>query len=143
MLTDSIQNSMVLIIWVCILTTLIGLLTGLGSLFANKGFQKTIVLSAILQLVLPPFFVISWWMQRLGGSDGWNLYSMSGAIWLCSLLYWPIPFFLIRGCLQQVDRCLLESEPLLRGMGSGSPCPLAILVATPLRGHRAGGSTDP
>ena len=43
---------MVLIIWVCILTTLIGL-TGLGSLFANKGFQKTIVLLAILQLVLP------------------------------------------------------------------------------------------
>ena len=116
MLADSIQNSMVLIIWVCILTSLIGLLTGLGSLFANKGIQKTIVLSAILQLVLPPFFVISWWMQRSGGSDGWNLYSMSGAIWLCSLLYWPIPFFLIRGCLQQVDRCLLESEPLLRGM---------------------------
>ena len=27
--------------------------------------------------------------------------------------------------------------------GSGPPCPLAILVATPLRGHRAGGSTDP
>ena len=107
---------MVLIIWVCLLTTLIGLLTGLGSLFANKGIQKTIVLSAVLQLVLPPFFVISWWMQRSGGSDGWNLYSMSGAIWLCSLLYWPIPFFLIRGCLQQVDRCLLESEPLLRGM---------------------------
>ncbi|MEC7199888.1 MAG: hypothetical protein VXW84_04580, partial [Verrucomicrobiota bacterium] len=80
MLTDSIQNSMVLIIWVCILTTLIGLLTGLGSLFAKKGIQKTIVLSAILQLVLPPFFVINWWMQRSGGSDGWNLYSMSGAI---------------------------------------------------------------
>ena len=41
---------------------------------------------------------------------------MSGAIWLCSLLYWPIPFLPHQGCLQQVDRCLLESEPLLRGM---------------------------
>ena len=60
MLTDSIQNSMVLIIWVCYLRP-IGLLTVWKPL-RKQGFE-TIVLSAILQLVLPPFFVISWWMQ--------------------------------------------------------------------------------
>ena len=102
------------------MTTLTGCLTALGTLMGSKRFRQGMVIVSILNLVLPQFMVLSWWLGLFGEAGvlrswlNWNLYSMTGAIWVTTLLFWPIPFLCALGSLQKINHRLFEVDPSLR-----------------------------
>lgn len=120
MLSQPLQNSLWLTACVCLLTTFIGWVTAIATCLQGRIIRRFLIVAALMQLALPPFFLINWWMQRLSTSSSWrhwldwNLYSMGGAVWLCSLLFWPIPFFVMLRSIRQLNTELLDTEPWLK-----------------------------
>jgi ABC-type Fe3+ transport system permease subunit len=79
------------------------------------------MLWAVIALVLPPFLVTNCWLDLLGQNGTWriwlpfNLYSLGGAVWLLTLLTWPITTLLVLGAWNRLESPQLESDPMLRG----------------------------
>lgn len=115
-----ITQTLILITTVCVVSLVVGCVTALGAWLASKPFRHIIVAGATLNLVLPQFMFLTFWMGLFGEAGtlrpwlDWNLYSMSGAVWICILLYWPIPFLCALGTLERMHPHLLEVEPELR-----------------------------
>lgn len=115
-----VTQTLILITAVCAVSLVVGCVTALGAWLTSKPFRNVIVAGAILNLVLPQFMFLTYWMGLFGEAGSlrpwldWNLYSMSGAVWMCSFLYWPIPFLCALGTLERMHPHLLEVEPELR-----------------------------
>ena len=115
-----ITQTMILIAAVCVVSMVMGCVTALGAWLAPRPARNIIVAGAILNLVLPQFMFLTFWMGLFGEAGSlrpwldWNLYSMSGAVWVCALLYWPIPFLCALGTLERTHPHLFEVEPELR-----------------------------
>src|SRR5262245_56593788 len=77
--------------------------------------------AALATLALPPFLVVSAWLDLLRQTVAWpgtgffSLFSLGGAIWLLTLLYWPISTLAIWGAWSRLEAAQLELEPRLRG----------------------------
>jgi ABC-type Fe3+ transport system permease subunit len=60
-------------------------------------------------------------LHYLGHAGAWHawlpfdVFSLAGAIWVLSLLFWPPSFFLIWGAWQRLEAAQLESDLLVRG----------------------------
>jgi iron(III) transport system permease protein len=111
------------------------LVGGMTALFAGTlGFVAAVALkgmdgrwrswllpATVIALGLPPFLVTNCWLDLLGNNGTWrtwlpfNLYSLGGAVWLLTLLYWPITALFVLGAWSQLEASQLEIEPLMRG----------------------------
>ena len=96
-----------------------------------KGHWRVAVLGlAIVALALPPFMATNCWLHFLGATGVWrgwlpfNIFSLGGAIWILSLLTWPISLFLVCGAWTRLEASQLESEPA----ASGSPLIRGLLL---------------
>jgi iron(III) transport system permease protein len=107
------------------LTTLLagglGLLVALGLAGIGNQWRRWMFTGAIIALVLPPFLVTNCWLDLLGHNGAWrswlplNLYSLGGAVWLLTLLTWPLTTVLVLSAWNQLESPQLESDPALRG----------------------------
>ena len=77
--------------------------------------------AAVAAFALPPFLVTNCWLHYLGHVGVWHswlpfdLFFLSGTIWVLTMLFWPLSFFLVWGAWQRLEPAQLESDLLLRG----------------------------
>jgi ABC-type Fe3+ transport system permease subunit/sugar lactone lactonase YvrE len=98
-------------------TLLLGAAAALWLLGLPGRGQRAFLLGAVVALALPPFVVANAWLRWLGPTGvwrdwlPWNLYSLGGAVWVLSLMFW-----LLWGAWQRVQGSQLECEPSLTGL---------------------------
>ena len=115
-------NTITLMACVGIMTTLTGSIAALGALMGSIRFRRGLVILSILHLVLPQMMILSWWLGLFGETGilrpwmDWNLYSLTGAIWVTTLLFWPVPFLSALGSLQRINHQIFEVDSGLRNI---------------------------
>ncbi len=86
-----------------------------------RATSRWIVGMAVLVLALPPFLVTNAWLELVGQGGAWrswlpfDLYSLSGTVWVLTLLYWPVPFLFVLGVWPRLQPSQVEADPELRG----------------------------
>src|SRR5207247_1928775 len=76
---------------------------------------------AVMALALPPFLVTNCWLDLLGYTGVWrgwlplNIYSLGGAVWILSLLVWPITLLAVASAWRRLEPSQLESDPAVTG----------------------------
>ncbi len=97
--------------------------------------RRWLVGLAVLALALPPFLVTGCWLHLLGLTGVWrrwlpfDIYSLGGAVWILSLMLWPISLLLILSAWHRLQPNQLENEPALAGW------PLMRWLLAPLAGN--------
>src|SRR5438309_1481856 len=86
------------------LSALLAVPVGFGAALFGMGLERRcrigLLFAAIVSLALPPFLVTNCWLQLLGEGGLWrawlpfNILSLGGAVWIFSLLYWPVSFLM-------------------------------------------------
>ena len=116
-----LQNSLLVSGLTMALAVGLGFAVALTLAGASGRSRRLVLWLAMTSLALPPFVATNCWLDLLG-SQGvlgrWlpvDLYSLGGAVWLLTLLTWPITTLLVSGVWSRVERCHLESDPVLRG----------------------------
>ncbi|WCJ59282.1 6-bladed beta-propeller [Fontisphaera persica] len=116
-------NSLALAAAVTAATLLAGLPAALA-LNGLRGAARALVLGGVITaLALPSFVVVDAWLEWLGAGGRlahllppWcKIYSLPGAAWVLSLMFWPIPCLAAWSAWQALTREHYESEPALRG----------------------------
>ena len=110
------------------LATLVSLLAlGMGwgaavFLVTEGGWKRLVFLGGTMgAFSLPPFLVVNTWLGMLGNVGvlkPWlslDVYSFGGAVWVLSLMLWPVPCLMSFGALKRITPELLEAEPGLSG----------------------------
>jgi ABC-type Fe3+ transport system permease subunit len=107
------------------LTTLLASVLGAGVALAALGLpprgRRLVLAGSVCTLVLPPFLVTGCWLDLLGQNANWDaslpfsLFSRGGAVWLLTLLSWPVTTLLALGAWSRLEAGQLEIEPRLRG----------------------------
>ena len=98
-----------------------GLLAAFCSAGLPRGARKWVFGLAIGALALPPFLVANCWLHFLGHTGVWrawlpfDIFSIPGTIWILSLLFWPVPFFLVSGALRRLESNQIESDMEVTG----------------------------
>ena len=116
-----LANSLVLSGLTTLLAGGLGLLVALAAAGLNARARRCVLVATIGTLVLPPFLVTDCWLDLLGQSLGGvssfplNIYSLGGAVWLLTLLAWPVTTLFALGAWRRLEAGQLEMEPLLRG----------------------------
>jgi ABC-type Fe3+ transport system permease subunit/DNA-binding beta-propeller fold protein YncE len=105
--------------------TLLALVFGLAGALWLAGlpspWRKLFLGGAIIALALPPFVVTNCWLHFLGQTGVWhrwlplNILSLSGAIWILSLLLWPIPALAVSSAWRRLEPAQLESDLAVTG----------------------------
>jgi len=114
-------NSLLVSGLTALLAGALGFVVALALASAESRWRKGLMFAAVIALVLPPFLVTNCWLDRLGQNGSWrswlpfNLYSLGGAVWLLTLLTWPITTLFVLGAWNRLESPQLESDPLLRG----------------------------
>jgi len=91
-------------------------LTGLGGRWRNG-----VLAVAVIALAVPPFLATNCWLHFLGATGVWrgwlplNIFSLGGAIWILSLLTWPITLFMVCGAWRRLEPSQLEGDPAVAG----------------------------
>ncbi|HEX4644343.1 MAG TPA: ABC transporter permease subunit, partial [Verrucomicrobiae bacterium] len=88
---------------------------------------------AVVALAMPPFLVTNCWLHYLGDAGAWRgwlpfkIYSLGGAVWILTLLTWPITLLAVLGAWRRLEACQLESDMAVTGfaMVRGLLWPLA------------------
>lgn len=111
---------------VSVLTTLgagaLGFVVALVMAGMNTRGRRLLLGAVLLTLALPPFLVTNCWLDWLGPNGAlrrwvpFNLYSLGGAVWLLTLLTWPITTLCALGAWNRLEPSQLESDPALRGV---------------------------
>jgi ABC-type Fe3+ transport system permease subunit/streptogramin lyase len=116
-----LQNSLLVSAGATLLALALGLLTALWAAgLANRG-RNLVLGGAAVALGLPPFLVTNAWLHFFGNSGtsrAWlplDLMSLSGAVWLLALLYWPVTTLLADAAWRRLEPELLDAEPAARG----------------------------
>ena len=131
------------------LTTALAVLFGFVGAMCVAGLERRLVgsprwRSRLAALALPPFLVTNCWLDYLGAGGAWrgwlpfDMLSLSGTVWILSLLLWPIPMLAVCSAWHRLEPAQLESDmavtgwPLIRGLLlplAGGPLALgAVLV---------------
>ena len=116
-----LKNSLAVSTLATLLATLFGLsaalcLTGLPHRL--KGFVLGL---AIIALALPPFLITNCWLHFFGYTGvwhrwlAWDIFSLSGTIWVLSLLLWPIPLLAAWSAWHRLEPEQLESDLAVQG----------------------------
>src|SRR3954451_6678533 len=104
-----------------LLAVMFGLLASVCAVALPPRWRLFVFIIAIVALALPPFLVTNCWLHFLGHAGVWrgwlpfDIFSLGGAIWILSLLTWPITLFLVSGAWQQLEPAQLESDPAVTG----------------------------
>jgi iron(III) transport system permease protein len=86
-----------------------------------SGARKGAIVLAVAALAMPPFLVTNCWLDLLGANGilhSWlplNIFSFSGAIWILTLLTWPIALLFIVAAWRKLEPGQLEADPALNG----------------------------
>ena len=104
-----------------LLATIFGLVSALCLAGLPERARRAFLVAAVMAAALPPFLVTNCWLHFLGlagvwrGWLPWNLLTPGGAIWVLSLLTWPIPLAAVWGAWQRLEPSQLECDPAVTG----------------------------
>ena len=139
-----LQNSLLVAGLATLLSCGFGLCAALWLAGLGRPWRRVVLGAGILTLALPPFLVTNSWLHFLGQTGTWrgwlplNILSLGGAVWILSLLLWPIPMLVALSAWHRLEPAQLESDmtvtgwPLLRvllfPLARGPLCQAAVLV---------------
>ncbi len=98
-----------------------GFLVALWAWASGPRWRGFLLGAGVATLMLPPFLVVSCWLDVLGHTGawrawvGWDIYSLGGAAWVLALLTWPVTLLLVWGAWARIEPSQVEAEPRLRG----------------------------
>jgi len=99
-----------------------GLVVALWLAALAARWRNVFLALAIVALALPPFLVTNCWISLLGDNGllrAWlpfRIYSLSGTIWILSLLLWPLTVFAVLSAWQRLEAAQFECEPAMTGL---------------------------
>lgn len=114
-------NSLLTSICATLLATAFGLAAALALIALPAALRRFALAMCLLALALPPFLVANCWLHYLGNTGVWkawfplNIFSLGGAIWILSLMSWPIPLVASLSAWRALDAAHFDAEPELRG----------------------------
>ena len=117
-----LKNSLLVGSLTSILAGSIGFAAALWLASLGKQWRVRVITLAILSLALPPFLVTNCWLDLLGYTGVWrqwvpfNIISISGTVWILSLLLWPITTIAVTGAWQRLEPAQLESDMAVTGL---------------------------
>lgn len=135
-----LQNSFVLSFSVGLLATCLGSAVAIFGVTLRPSGRRLLSICAGITFLLPSFMVANSWMEYFGLAGTWrsyvdfNLYSFPGAVWLLTLMFWPVGYGLALAAFARMPSELLEVDPQLRGL------PLVRHVLWPLSRNQLGGA---
>src|SRR5437660_11890615 len=116
-----LKNSLLVSGGATLLSVSIGFMVALWLMGLERSWRNRGLAVAVIALVTPPFLVTNCWLHLLGLTGVWrswlplNIYSLGGAVWILSLMLWPISLLLILGAWQRLQPGQLESDPKVTG----------------------------
>ena len=125
-------NSLALAVPVALAAVTVGWLAALFIASSRAWVRMGALSGAIVALALPPFLVVNAWLGLLGNVGvlkPWlplDIYSHGGAVWVLTLMLWPLPCLMCLGALKRLTAEMLDAEP---GLGGG---PLARSLLLPM-----------
>ncbi|HUR45622.1 MAG TPA: 6-bladed beta-propeller [Candidatus Saccharimonadales bacterium] len=102
--------------------TCLGAMVALWATGLARRGQQLVLLAAAVVLALPPFLSTNCWLHYLGNAGvwrgflPWNIYSLTGAVWIMALMFWPISFFAGWGAWRTLQPSQLENDLALGGL---------------------------
>jgi ABC-type Fe3+ transport system permease subunit/sugar lactone lactonase YvrE len=107
------------------LTTLLAASFGFAAALWLAGLERRwrhrLLAVAVMALALPPFVATNCWLHFLGFGGVWrgwlplNIVSLGGAVWILSLLTWPITLLTVLSAWQRLEPSQLESDVAVSG----------------------------
>jgi len=116
-----LQNSLLVAGLATLLSCGFGLCAALWLAGLGRPWRGLVVGAGILTLALPPFLVTNSWLHFLGQTGTWrgwlpvNILSLGGAVWILSLLLWPIPMLAAVSAWHRLEPAQLESDMMVSG----------------------------
>jgi ABC-type Fe3+ transport system permease subunit/DNA-binding beta-propeller fold protein YncE len=116
-----LKNSVMVGVGATLLALAFGLMAALFMAGLPARLRNAFLALAIIALALPPFLVTNCWLDLLGAAGVWrswlpfNILSLSGAMWILSLLFWPIPLLVVWSAWRRLEPAQLEADPLVGG----------------------------
>jgi ABC-type Fe3+ transport system permease subunit/DNA-binding beta-propeller fold protein YncE len=116
-----LKNSLVVSGLCTIISLGMGFVAALWVTGLRGQWRATVFAFAIVALALPPFLATNCWLHFLGATGVWrgwlpfNIFSLGGAIWILSLLNWPITLLLVCGAWTRLEASQLENDPAASG----------------------------
>lgn len=116
-----IQSSLLVSSLTTALSSVVGLLAALWLRGLPEKTRIWWLGMAVAALCLPPFLVTNCWLHYFGQNGSWhqwvpfNIYSLGGAVWILTLLYWPITLLATLGAWQRLEAAQMESDPAVTG----------------------------
>ncbi len=127
-------NSFGLALLVTIFASCIGWIVAVFLATAAGRWRIVVLVGAVAAFSLPPFLVVNTWLGLLGNVGllrpvlPLDVYSFGGAVWVLTLMLWPVPCLMSYGALKRLTTELLDAEPGLGGW------PLVSEVLLPISG---------
>lgn len=116
-----LSHSLLISSLVAVLAGVLGFSTALALACVPPAWRRLLLGAALVALALPPFLITNTWLDLLGQQGllrPWipvSIYSTGGAVWLLTLLYWPITALFTLGAWARLELAQLEADPALRG----------------------------
>jgi ABC-type Fe3+ transport system permease subunit/streptogramin lyase len=116
-----LQNSLLVSLGSTLIAVSLGAFVALWVAGLPAKGRLLVLGAAACSMALPPFLVTNCWLQFFGPSGSFrswlpfDVVSLSGTVWILSLLFWPVPMFAAWGALQRLEPGLLEADLALRG----------------------------
>src|SRR5437867_4834880 len=98
-----LKNSLLVSSLTTLLAVCFGFLAALWLSALDVRRRNRLLLAGVIALALPPFLVTNCWLDLLGYTGSWhrwaplNIMSLGGAVWILTLLLWPITVLIVLG----------------------------------------------
>src|SRR5712672_724627 len=119
---DLFKNSLLVSAGAALVSGAIGIPVALWAVTLQKKGRHLVMLLAVISLALPSFLQTNCWIELLGANGAWrtwfplNIYSISGTVWVLSLLMWPLFFGCALAVWSRIDASQIESDSALQGI---------------------------
>jgi ABC-type Fe3+ transport system permease subunit/DNA-binding beta-propeller fold protein YncE len=116
-----LKNSLLVAGLTTLLAISFGFLAALWVAGLERRWRNGVLALAVAALALPPFLVTNCWLHFLGLAGVWrewlplNIMSLSGTVWILSLLTWPITLLMVLSAWQRLEPSQLESDVAVSG----------------------------
>lgn len=117
-----LQNSLLVAAATTAFAAILGIAAALALAGSGKHVRTGALALAAVALALPPFLVTNCWLDLLAGNSAWrgwvpfHIFSLSGVVWILTLLTWPIFLFATLGAWRRLEPGQLESDSALSGV---------------------------
>lgn len=119
--TTLLIHSLVVAGSTALLAGLLGFLAALAVICLPRAAQRVVIPCVVACLALPSFVVTNCWLDLMGVNGvlrSWlpfPIFSLTGTVFVLTLLNWAVPFLLAWSAWQKVDQAQVEADPALRG----------------------------